>query len=83
MTKFPTTEGMTEFYIVLMVALVFSVVMIIYHCTLVPLLKKRRHIKTKIYYSDGEEYLFWKNELKQFYVQHLPFFGKIIVRFFK
>ena len=46
-----------------------------------PFAETRAYIKEEINRSDGEEYYYWKHELKMLYVEHIPILGWFIRRF--
>ena len=39
-------------------------------------MKARDYIKMEMQRSDGDEYYYWKSELKRLYISHIPILGR-------
>ena len=54
----------------------FFVVMAFYFNVIAPFMKARDYIKMEMQRSDGNEYYYWKSELKRLYKAHIPIIGR-------
>ena len=73
------TYGNTEdtFLIFAFVVIIgFFIVLAFYFNVLAPFMKARDYIKMEMQRSDGDEYYYWKSELKRLYISHIPIIGK-------
>ncbi len=44
----------------------------------IPYQRERKYIKMEMKRSDGEEYYYWKRQLKRLYISHIPIVGRFI-----
>lgn len=49
----------------------------------IPYQDERSYIKMEIQRSDGEEREYWKHVLREFYISHIPIFGRIILKIYR
>lgn len=56
-------------------------VSMLYINIILPFTQARKYIKAEIDRSDGEEYYYWKRELRNLYIEHIPILGWFIRRF--
>lgn len=69
------------FYIIIFVVSLFVLgFYAFYSKIIIPLIEKRKRIKTEMLYSYGKEYDYWKRQLKKFYISCIPIIGKMISR---
>ena len=54
----------------------FFVVLAFYFNVIAPFMKARDYIKMVMQRSDGDEYYYWKRELKRLYISHIPIIGR-------
>ena len=54
----------------------FFVVLALYFNVIAPFMKARDYIKMEMQRSDGDEYYYWKSELKRLYMTHIPIIGR-------
>ena len=54
----------------------FFIVLAFYFNVIAPFMKARDYIKMEMQRSDGEEYYYWKSELKRLYMAHIPIIGR-------
>ena len=45
-----------------------------------PFLDTKKYIEVELGRSEGKEYDFWKRELRNHYIRHIPIFGRLIRR---
>ncbi len=60
----------------LVVIIGFFIVLAFYFNVIAHFMKEREYIKMEMQRSDGEEYYYWKNELKRLYILHIPIIGR-------
>ena len=53
----------------------------LYMNVIYPFVRTRAYIKGEIDRSDGNEYYYWKRELRNLYIEHIPVFGWFFRRF--
>ena len=60
---------------------IFAVLIVIafYINVLIPFTNRRNYIKMEISRTTGEKKKYWKKQLHYLYIDHIPFFGKIIL----
>ena len=58
------------------VIIVFFIVLVFYFNVIAPFMKARDYIKMEMQRSDGDEYYYWKSELKRLYISHIPIIGR-------
>lgn len=58
------------------VIIVFFIVLAFYFNVIAPFMKARDYIKMEMQRSDGDEYYYWKRELKRLYISHIPIIGR-------
>lgn len=77
-----TTENYDEstLLFVLICIVVLLIVFVFYINVLGPFLANRRYIIMEMSRSDGDEYKFWKRELKLLYISQIPIIGHIICK---
>lgn len=61
--------------------ILFLCILALYFDVIRPFSETREYIKMEMQRSDGEEYYYWKNELKKLYIEHIPIFGWLIRKF--
>ena len=54
----------------------FFVVLAFYFNVIAHFMKARNYIKMEMHRSDGNEYYYWKSELKRLYISHIPIIGR-------
>ena len=54
----------------------FFIVLAVYFNIIAPFMKAREYIKMEMQRSDGNEYYYWKRELKRLYLSHIPIIGR-------
>lgn len=54
----------------------FFIILAFYFNVIAPFTKAREYIKMEMQRSDGDEYYYWKSELKRLYISHIPIIGK-------
>ena len=54
----------------------FFAVLAFYFYVIAPFMRAREHIKMEMKRSDGDEYYYWKSELKRLYMIHIPIIGR-------
>ena len=54
----------------------FFIVLAFYINVIAPFMKARDYIKMEMQRSDGDEYYYWKSELKRLYISHIPIIGR-------
>jgi len=62
--------------IIIVFVLLFFGAFSFYVNVIVPFLDERKYIKAEMETSEGEEYKYWKNELKFLYLRHIPIIGR-------
>ena len=55
---------------------------ILYFKVIYPFLDERKYIKMELNRSSGEEYLYWKKQLKKLYLTQIPLIGYFIKKYF-
>lgn len=63
---------------VCIVIILFFIVLALYFNVVIPFIKSRSYIKREMQRTDGEEYYYWKKELKKLYITHIPILGKFL-----
>ena len=54
----------------------FFIVLAFYFNVIAPFMKARDYIKMEMQRNDGDEYCYWKSELKRLYISHIPIIGR-------
>ena len=73
------TESIVNVILILIFAIVVFLLMAACMVNVVmPLIKDRRYIKMEMQRSEGEEYEYWKKELKKLYRYYIPLIGRFI-----
>lgn len=62
----------SQFKILIVLLLIFSVVLVIYK-VYVPFYKKAKYFKMEMKRSDGEEYLYWRGQRRKLFKKYIPF----------
>lgn len=68
-------------FCVVLFPILFLCILAVYFNTIRPFSEAREYIKMEMMRTDGEEYNYWKHELKMLYVEHIPILGWFIRRF--
>ena len=63
------------------VIIIFMSAAAVYTCIIRPFMDEREYIKGELNRSDDEEYFYWEQELKNFYIDHIPVIGWFIRKF--
>ena len=56
-------------------------ILVLYLNIIQPFVETRAYIKEEINRYDGREYYYWKRELRNLYIEHIPILGWFIRRF--
>lgn len=65
---------------ILIIFMLFLIVMALCMNVLIPFIDKRNYIKMEMMRSDEDEYYYWKQELRNHYLEHIPILGWFIRR---
>ncbi|MBQ9736991.1 MAG: hypothetical protein IJV86_01125 [Clostridia bacterium] len=76
MEHFYDAEGKTYALSMIIVIVGFFIIFAFYVNVVMPFMEERKYIKKEIKRSDGEEYYYWKRELKRLYLTHMPIIGR-------
>ena len=75
--------GDTEIFLCCIIGLPILILCILglYLNVIQPFVETREYIKREINRSDDREYYYWKRELRNLYIEHIPILGWFIRRF--
>ena len=75
--------GDTEIFLCCIIGLPILILCILglYLNVIQPFVETREYIKREINRSDDREYYYWKCELRNLYIEHIPILGWFIRRF--
>lgn len=68
----PRGGDSSQIKVFLIVLVIFFIIMLIFK-VYVPFVKRARYFKMEMRRSDGEEYYYWKWQLRKLYRQYIPF----------
>ena len=73
-----TYDNMEDTFLIFafVVIIGFFIVLAVYFNIIAPFMKAREYIKMEMQRSDGNEYYYWKRELKRLYLSHIPIIGR-------
>ena len=73
-----TYDNMEETFLIFAFLVIIGIFIVLVLCfnVVAPFIKEREYIKMEMQRSDGDEYDYWKSELKRMYVVHIPIIGR-------
>ena len=69
------------FYYIVVLPIIFICIFAFYMNVIHPFTEEKKYIKSEMRRSYGDEYYYWKRELRNLYIENIPVFGWIIRRF--